>query len=187
MTDKFVNRFPQLWEKILKNWFQDRIPNEFSYLGKLLTICRNCRSYDCQVITSGRSKIALNTLVCTKKGRHEYQNDPYSVLSSFPISPRSGRSFLLIFMIFRFSKIFYGASWVLKSAVWACCSTLLTKWPISSNSLGSNWQCPKISKSSLVIFTYFPIPITLIWKRAFGAWKPYLKWKPFLQNISITT
>ena len=77
MTDKFVNRFAQLWEQIFKNCFQYRFPNEFFFLGKLLTICRNCRSHDCQVITSGQSYIVLDTLVCTKMGRHGYENDSY--------------------------------------------------------------------------------------------------------------
>jgi len=79
------------------------------------------------------------------------------------------------FMIFRFSKFFYGASWLPKSAVWSSCRILPEKWPSSLNSKDSNWYCPKISKCHLVPFTYFPIPITLIWKRAFGAWKPYIK------------
>ena len=79
-------------------------------------------------------------------------------------------------MIFRFSKIFYGASWVLKSAVWPCPPLSPRKWPIFLNSSWSNWWCPKISKVPNCAFTYLPIPITLISKRAFGAWRPYLKW-----------
>ena len=77
MTDKVVSLFPQLSEQIFKNEFQDRIPHEFLCLGKLLTICRNGLSHDGQVITSGLSKIVLDTLVCTEKGRHGYKNDPY--------------------------------------------------------------------------------------------------------------
>ena len=68
MTDEFSNEFSQLKEKIFKNGFQDRIPHEFFYLGKLLTICRNGRSHDGQVITSGCSKLVLETHVCTKMG-----------------------------------------------------------------------------------------------------------------------
>ena len=76
-TDKFISQFSQLWEQIFKNGFQDPIPHKFFYLRKLLTICINGRSHDGQVITSGLSKIVLDTLVCTEKGRHGYKNDPY--------------------------------------------------------------------------------------------------------------
>ena len=34
MTDEFVSRFPELWEQIFKNGFQDRIPYEFFYPKK---------------------------------------------------------------------------------------------------------------------------------------------------------
>ena len=89
MTDKFVSRFSQIWEQIFKNGFEDRIPHEFYYLEKLLTICSSGRKHDSQVITSGRSKTVLDTLVCTETGRHGYQNDLYYFLSSFPILFRS--------------------------------------------------------------------------------------------------
>ena len=41
------------------------------------------------MITSGRSKIVLDTLICTKKGLHGYQNGPYCVSSSFLILSKS--------------------------------------------------------------------------------------------------
>ena len=104
MTDKVVSLFPQLSEQIFKNEFQDRIPHEFLCLGKFLTICRNGLSHDSQVITSGRSQIVLETHVCTKKGHHEYRNDRYRLLSSFPVLFWPCRPFLMIsndFLIFK--------------------------------------------------------------------------------------
>ena len=42
-----------------------------------MTTCRDGRSHDGQVITSGWSTFALETHVLTKMGRYGYQNDPY--------------------------------------------------------------------------------------------------------------
>ena len=72
----------------------------FFYLGKLLTICRNGRSHDGQVITSGWSKLVLETHVCTKMGWYGYQNDSYCLLSSFPILSWYYPPFVTIFRDF---------------------------------------------------------------------------------------
>ena len=64
MTDKFLSRFHLLLEEIFQNGLRDRLPPEFVQLGKLLIICRNGRSHDGQVITSGWSKLVLETHVC---------------------------------------------------------------------------------------------------------------------------
>jgi len=110
MTDEFSNEFSQLWEKIFKNGFQDRIPYEFFYLGKLLTICRNGRSHDGQVITSGWSKLVLETMYAPKW----VDMDIKMILIVFRVHFRSYpdiiRPLSRFFVIFRFSKNFYGAS-----------------------------------------------------------------------------
>ena len=66
MTDKFLSRFPLLLEAIFQNGLRDRLPPGFVQIGKLLIICRNGRSHDGQVITSGWSKIVPETHVCKK-------------------------------------------------------------------------------------------------------------------------
>ena len=51
LTDKFVSRFSQHWDKISTNGLRHCVLPEFAYLGKLLTFSGNGRSRDDHVIT----------------------------------------------------------------------------------------------------------------------------------------
>ena len=51
LTDKFVSRFSQNWDKISTNGLRDCVLPESVYLGKLLTFSGNGRSRDDHVIT----------------------------------------------------------------------------------------------------------------------------------------
>jgi len=82
------------------------------------------------MIASGWSEIVPETHVCKKW----VDMDTKMTLIVFWVLSRPYLVLVGLFswfpMIFRFSKFFYGASWVLKWAVWASCADLCRKWPI---------------------------------------------------------
>ena len=59
LTHKFVSQFSRHWDKIFTNGLLHRVPLEFAYLGKLLTVSGNGRSRDRHVTSPGNTKWAL--------------------------------------------------------------------------------------------------------------------------------